>query len=117
MTDKGMSVGHLVSVIGDRVGFRLEKKTRKFLGAYQRGNEKALKRNQWVIWVSNECLMTDLGGLRGRLLQSIYYFFLVFGFTMVFCIPRNPHSEKMARIDQLQAGKYWHFMFGEQNGK
>ena len=37
----------------------------------------------------------------------------IFDFTIVFCIPRNPLPEKTARINQLQAGKCCHFLFGE----
>ena len=42
---------------------------------------------------------------------------LILSFFIVFVIPRNPLPEKTARINQLQAGKCWHFLFGEQNRK
>ena len=41
----------------------------------------------------------------------------IFGFTMVFRIPRSPLPEKAVWIKQLQAGKWGHFLFGEQNRK
>ena len=41
----------------------------------------------------------------------------IFDFTIVIGIPNYPLPEKTARIDQLQAGKCWHFLFGEQNRK
>ena len=43
--------------------------------------------------------------------------YAIFNFTIAFRIQRNLLPEKTARINQLQAGKRWHFLFGEQNRK
>ena len=37
----------------------------------------------------------------------------IFNFTIAFRIQKNLLPEKTARINQLQAGKRWHFLFGE----
>ena len=37
----------------------------------------------------------------------------IFNFTIAFRIQRNLRAEKAAQIHQLQAGKRWHFLFGE----
>ena len=39
------------------------------------------------------------------------------GFTIVFPIPRHPIHEKTVEINQLLAGKFWHFLFDKQNRK
>ena len=41
----------------------------------------------------------------------------IFGFTMVFRISRSPRPEKAVWIKHLKAGKWGHFLFGEQNRK
>ena len=41
----------------------------------------------------------------------------IFNFTIAFHIQRNILPEKMARINQLRAGKRWHFLFREQKRK
>ena len=41
----------------------------------------------------------------------------IFDFTIVFRIPRIGLPEKSAGINQLPAGKCWHFLFGKQNRK
>ena len=41
----------------------------------------------------------------------------IFNFTIAFHIQRNLLREKTAQINQLQAVKRWHFLFGEQNRK
>ena len=39
----------------------------------------------------------------------------IFGFTTVLPTPKNPLSKKTAQINQLQARKCGHFLFGEQH--
>ena len=54
---------------------------------------------------------TQLGTLSIFKVQFTFVFSLILNFT------RNPLLVKTARINQLQAGKCWHFLFGKQNRK
>ena len=61
--------------------------------------------NHWQENASTSCLANKTGSD------------IILSFVIVFVIPRNPLPEKTAQINQLRTGKYWHFLFGEQNRK